>query len=482
MTLGPVLSYHYRAAHRSALPAIIPLVLLIPSSITGLVLSVPGPGGVILVGAHSTGTLAAGPSLGTHFDAPLYEVVLSDDQVGIRALDSLGAYLNSTPVSVIRFGGQGASYDPTTETNYLPPSTGSGAYVATSQQLWNLTWFKSWCDSRTPHCDWLVYLPGEENNTAAAVHYARWFHTILGLAPTDWEFGNEPSQWTHFGKNMSTWTTTDALQPTAIGYATMVHDYIAAVTAIYPHDKFIGLEAACACNTKLAAETAQIDGSLIAGMAYHSYPSSLTSSTVVSGLYALLSSSGNITSTSARFRGAVASGCPTCGDIPVGLGEYQAGPFSAFSPLAAAYPGAPFIAASVIEAIRANLSTFSVYDSDSLFNLSSGSATFQGVLYDSILANMTMGTDFGVTVQGSGLSGIQSLLVKNGTREALLVVNANSSTALSLSVPGSVFAVGGFGSEWSWGPSASSPTYRSFSALPSTYTIPAAGILLLGNY
>ncbi len=428
------------------------------------------------------GSLQSGKLLGTHYANPFYEAVLTDALFTTKALRSLGSYLNSTPVTVVRFGGNGEGYNPTTQINYLPPSSGSGTYVATSQQLWNFTWFKAWCLSKTPHCAWLGYLPGEENNTQAAVHFAKWFHSVLGLAPTLWEFGNEPTQWRHFGKNMSTWSTNDSLQPTAVAYATMVHNYIAAVKAVFPNDRFIGLEASCACNKLFAADTAKVDGAQVVALAYHSYPSSTTSSTQLSGFYALLSSSANITSSASKFRGATVSVCTTCANLPIELGEYQAGPFSAFSPFSSKYPGAPFFAVSLIQAMEANLSSVGAYNTNSLFNTSTGTPTFEGMLYQRILNNMTMGADYGVTVKATGITGVYSVMIQNGTRESLLIVNTNQTVGLTLSVSSIVFPTGVLGQDWTWSPSATAPTHTSFSLLPKSYSIGPQGILLVTNY
>ncbi len=431
---------------------------------------------------YVNGTLNSGKVLGTHYANPFYEVVLTDALFTTKALRSLGSYLNSTPVALVRFGGTGEGYNPTTQINYLPPSSGSGSYVATAQQLWNYTWFKAWCLSKTPHCAWLGYLPGEENDTKAAVHFAKWFHSVLGLAPTYWEFGNEPTQWRHFGKNFSTWSTADALQPSAIGYATMVHNYITAVRAVFPNDQFIGLEASCACNKQFAAYTAKVDGSLITSLAYHSYPSSSTSSTLLTGFYGLLSSSANISSSSARFRSGVTLYCTTCTNLPVELGEYQAGPFSSFSPFSVQFAGAAFFGASVVQAMQSNLTSLAAYNTNSLYNVTLNTPTYEGMFYQRILTNMTMGTDYGVTVSATGIGGVFQVLIQNGSRESLLVINTNSTIGLTLHVSSTVFPTGVAGSDWIWTTGSTAPTTKTFTALPKSYSIAPQGILLVTNY
>ncbi|HZY92455.1 MAG TPA: hypothetical protein VFG07_06765 [Thermoplasmata archaeon] len=470
----------------SAHPAWVALAVLLPLAVSGTLGAAVGPTsvspglGLTLVRAVN-GTLQSGSYVGTHLAGPFFDIVFTDVSTPTSSLLHFGSYLNSTPIGVMRFGGSGEGYDPTAQVNYEPPSSGTGRYVASHEQLWNLTWFKSWCLSRTPHCSWLTYLPGEENDTRAAVHFARWYHQVLGFAPTFWEFGNEPSQWTHFGKNLTNWSTTDALPPSALGYATMARSYIAAVSALYPKDQFLGLEAACACNAPMTSSTAQLNAHHLSAMAYHSYPSSSTSSIHLSAFYALLTSTGGIPSSSARYRSAVAASCSACTNLPVELGEYQAGPFNAFSPFAATYAGAPFMAASIIQALQANLSALTVYNLDSLFDAASSTPTFEGLLYQRILANLTMGNDYLAPVKVSGLPGLYTLLIKNGTREALMVVNTNLVTALNLHVA-SIYPSGVKGEVWSWSSGAGTPTHQAVQSLPSSYSVGPQGILLVANY
>jgi len=172
----------------------------------------PGSGGV--GPAPGVATLSIGASLGQHLSAPFFALVFQGSQSAPKAQANYGVFLNSTPISVIRLGGATDSYDPTTQTNYVPPSHGT-QYVGVQGQLVNFTWFQAWCDSRTPHCQWLWFLPAEENNTTAAVHTAEYFHNVLKFVPTYWEFGNEPGAWTHYGENFTAWSTTDHSTPGA---------------------------------------------------------------------------------------------------------------------------------------------------------------------------------------------------------------------------------------------------------------------------
>ena len=468
-----------------ALVILVPTPALVPTVFHegGTIPSGGGLGGIVApnLALNVAATAALGSFVGSHGANQFWGIEMTDDATPTRVLTLAGAYLNTTPISWFRFGGDGAAYDPTTQTLYNPPASGSGTLVPAPTLLWNLTWFKSYCLSR-PTCHWLMSLPGEENDTAAAVHYATWFHSVLGLAPTRWEFGNEPSQWTDYGVNLTRWSTSAFLKPSAAAYATMVGDYARAVAAHFPRDAFVGLEAACACNKLLAEDTGASDYPLLAGMAYHSYPTIPGSNTSLNQFYGVLRSSANLTASALKFRSSVELNCAACGRLPIDLGEYQAGPFHAFSPFIQTYAGAPWLAASIIQALDANLSSFTLFDWNTLYNASASNVTWEGKLYQRLLPNLTMGKDFAVNVNAPGVGGVTSILVKNGTHESLLVVNTNTTYSLSLALTSALFPVGLTGSSWSWHPGQALPTVQRNLLLPTSYAIPAQGILLLDNY
>jgi hypothetical protein len=461
--------------------ALLVLLLALPPVALGAPLAVgAGPitgGGLLKV----TTTLTLGPALGTHLNSPFEAVVLTTAGLGPASAAALGRYLNSTPFAAFRVGGGLDSYDPTTGLSYEAPP-GGGRYVPVPEQVVNLTWFKAWCDSQIPRCAWIGSLPAEQNNTALAVHFVRWYHNLLGLQPTYWQFGNEPDAWTHYGENLSLWSTTDRSNPSGLAYATMARNYIEAIRQIYPNDQFIGLEDNCACNRSLVANTTAATGRLISAMAYHSYPWANSSSTNLSQFFGALSGSRNITSTAAQMRALDGLGCHRCSTLPIELGEYNAGPVPVHSPFAQSYPGAPFLAASLIQAADANVSMFTIFELGSLYNSTNGKVYPEGLLYQRILENMTMGQDYSVAVHDRGLGGVEALLIENRSREALLVVNTNTTRALQLDLSSSVFPVGLNGSEWYWGPADRDPVATLGIPLPTSYDIGAEGILLLTNY
>jgi hypothetical protein len=470
-------------ASSAALAAVV-AILLLPGTLAS---STPLPGsqyaGAPIAEPTYLASLTLGRTLGHHTAGSFYAVVFDDSGLGPQSASRLGQFFNSTPITWYRLDEAGDGYDPTTEIDWVPPASGSGQYVGQSADLMNLTWFKAWCYSRTPHCNWLAPLPAEENNTAAAVHVATYFHDVLHFVPTAWEMGNEPNAWTHYGINMTKWSTQDASTPKGIGYAVMVRNYIAAVSAVFPTDKFIGIESNCACGASLVSETAALDGSHVMAMAYHSYPWANDSSNKTSQFMgALASTVRNLSATAANMRLLDSADCTTCANLPIQVGEYNAGPVPVHSPIALNYSGAPFIAASIIQALEVNVSMFTLYSLAWMYNSTSGALHPEGILYTDLLNNLTMGRDTAVNVLVPKVGGVYAILITKGPHQSLLIVNTNNSRAISLTLASTLFAVGHFGSTWSWDPRSPLPTVQKGIILPTSYTIWAQGILLLNNY
>lgn len=431
---------------------------------------------------HAFSSLTVGASVGLHYANPFFAISYGETGISPVIHANQGFFYNTTPLTWYRLSGGGDGYDPTTQTNWVPPASGSGNFVGQTGQLVNFSAFQAWCYSRTPHCDWMSYLPAEENDTAAAVHYVNWYHKVLGFAPTLWQFGNEPTAWTHYGINSTSWKTSDASTPTNEDYAIMVKDYIAAISAVYPHDKFVGVEAACACDPTFLTAVAATDGPKVTALAYHEFPQANASSSNLAQFYGSLTSASNILNTSAHFRSIVGPACVPCARLPVQIGAYQAGPSGNLSPLANTYAGAPYAAASVIEALDANISMFTMFQSNSLYNASSGTIFPQGYLYQRILDNLTMGTDYPVTFSVHSVGGLFGIEIKNGTHTSLLLVNTNVSLAVGISLTATVFPVGLTGTAFTWSPTTATPVVHSSILIPKYLVLPAQAIVLLNNY
>jgi hypothetical protein len=405
-----------------------------------------------------------------------------------------GTYVNSTNIGFSRVGGGGLGYNPITNQNWVAPS-GGGTYVPTGSQPYNLTQFKEWYASlspTTPKQTWIYYLPAEQNNTSFAEYTAIWFHTVFGLAPQMWEFGNEPNSnpsgdWSHYGKNFSAWSTTDDYSTTPQDYATMVKNYAIAVHALYPNDKFIACECASVSATQLDPLIAQ-DWSYVQAVAYHEYPALGSSSSpygAIGAYYSSLTSTGGIANRMTEVRSILTAQCagnPTCLALPIQIGEYNGGPASNLSTYNGLFQGAVWMAASLTLALDYNVSSFQVFNIGSLTQPVATKTALvlpEGMLYQRILANMTFGATYQANVTGSGIGTQSNFAIQtvNGSHTSQLVVNTNLTHIIALSD-----GLSGPGSTYLWDPALTVPVVTRYSSLPQVYQVPSQGVLLINNY
>ena len=243
------------------------------------------------------------------------------------------------------------------------------------------------------------------------------------------------------------------------------------------------MEPACECNSVWFQDVATVDGSPISAMAYPSYPSEGFASPTLSQFFGPLASSSNLTASYQKVRADITGLCTTCATMPIFVNEYNAGPGAAPSSLGGSYANAVFLAASVTQALRANVSQLTI------FNLQTGSATAgyallsassapetTGTLFSQVLSHLAVGTVLGGGVHSS-LPDAWSVVTRNASAESLLVANTNLTNSVNVSTAGSFLAAAA-GASYQWSPSMNRPT-ASIGPLAGSYTVAAQGILLL---
>ncbi|MCI4336240.1 MAG: PKD domain-containing protein [Thermoplasmata archaeon] len=396
----------------------------------------------------------------------------------IESNQSVKNYLASTPFTWVRYG-QGID-----SCNISAARSYSSSGVASTGCGFNMTSLKSWCDSTTPHCHTIISLPGENNNSREDAAIAKWIVRTVGIQPDYWSIGNEPTGWTHYGLPWTSWKTTDAASASPLAYAFDVKVAITAVSAVDPGAKFLGIEAACSCNTLWFQDVAHIDGASLAGIAVHNYPSSGSTTETLAKFYAPLSTSSNITNSVATVRSALAGQCTACGTLPIFVNEYNAGPGWAPSNYGGTYANAVFLAASVTQALTSNVSQMTVFNLESssssgygfaLLN-SHGSPGPTGTLYSGLLRHLAGGTVTAAHVSTT-LTGVWAVATTNASMESILVVNANLTHPLALSL--------GLGllsrltaTRYEWNSTLAAPR-ELVGTLAGTYLVPSQGILLV---
>ncbi|HEV8050559.1 MAG TPA: hypothetical protein VGP88_08195 [Thermoplasmata archaeon] len=401
----------------------------------------------------------------------------TNNSTGVSTDPAVVSFLNSTSFTWFRYGQDTEACNVTINILYGANGSPSGPCN------YNLTAFGSWCLNQRPHCHSILFLPGEANSSAETAYTAAWVVRTLGFQPDYFNLGNEPSLWKHYGIPWAKWNASDHSTPTPLAYALDLHAAILAVRAVDPAARFVGIEADCACGPSWFQEVVHIDGPLIAAIAYHSYPSYGHVNETLATMLAPLFSPLNLTTTYPLVRSFIVGHCHRCATLPIFLNEYNAGPGWAASSWNGTYGNALFLGASYVQALRANVTQFTV------FNLQSNKSTYgysmlndtntvgpTGELFSVLLRHLVRGTVFG-TVFNTSTGGVLSVLTENAARATLLIVNTNLTRSTNVSV-GSVFTTGAVDGLGEWSPGSPSPTWLSKRALDS-YTIPPEGLLLL---
>jgi hypothetical protein len=401
----------------------------------------------------------------------------TNNSSGVRTDPAVGSFLNSTPVTWSRYGQDTEACNITVNILYADNGTPSGPCN------YNLTAYGAWCLSQRPQCRSVVFLPGESNNSAETAYTAAWVVRTLGFQPNYFNIGNEPSLWKHYGISWTHWNVTDHSRPTSLDYAFDVRSAISAVRAVDPGAKFIGIEATCACGATWFQDLMRIDGGLISAISYHSYPSKPLVNESAAQFLAPLFSPDNITATYPLVRSYIQGRCHRCDTIPIFLSEYNAGPGWTPSVLNGTYTNALFLGASVVQALRANVTQLTI------FNLQSNKSTYgysmmnntnvvgpTGELFSGLLRHLARGAVYG-TEFNTSVGGVVSVLTEGPRMGTLLVVNTNLSQAVNFSV-GGVFATGAKDSIGRWAPGLATPTWARTLGV-TNYTVPAEGMLLL---
>jgi PKD repeat protein len=439
----------------------------------------PAPDNPSSAGTAASSTLSMGAGVSTTSPTFWSVVAQSASNTAFETNPGLGRYVNATPFSVFRYS-MG-----TDECNVTANLQYNNSGVATSPCFINVPAFKEWCYSRTPRCTSLFDLPGENNNSAEDANIARYVVHTVGFQPTYWSVGNEPMLWTHYGIAWPNWRTTDRSTPTPIAYAYDVRSAILAVRAVDPGAQFIGIESDCQCSPTWFQTVAHVDGTLISAIAYHTYPFTARSvPETVQQLYNPLASSSNITSSYAYVRSTIAGQCSSCATMPIFVTEYNAGPGWSPSNLGGSYANAVFLAASSVQALRANVSMFTTFVLQTMSPSACGYALLTsndvpcppGVLYSELLSHLALGQTHDVSLQTS-VPSVWPVLTENGSEESLLVVNANLTWSVNLSVT-SVLPSGVPGTTYLWQRGEAAPV-RTSGTVSRFDLIPPQGILLV---
>ena len=117
-------------------------------------------------------------------------------------------------------------------------------------------------------------VPAEINQPATAAYYVSYTENTLHFHPAFWEIGNEPGLWEEFNLPWSQWHLGSDSPVTPAQYAQVVHAYIAAMRAVDPTIRIIGLPGTglgASQETTWLADTVAVNGPNLSAVAIHVY-------------------------------------------------------------------------------------------------------------------------------------------------------------------------------------------------------------------
>ncbi len=479
----------FKAAAAGAV--LVALVLLLPSFgagpglISRWVAPIPGAGtsaepstgsGASTTSSAATVTIAGGPA--TPFPGYFGVNFRPTEAVGPTA----SAQIVGTAINLLRWpgGAIGDRFNKSTGVMYL----GGGQTVKLKE---NEAQFVTWC--RSIQCHTMFQVPAEINDPALAAWEVRYTEAVLGFYPDYWEIGNEPALWHHFGKPWSAWLPSDNVNATPPQYAQVVHRYVAAMRAIDPQIRIVGLPGigqGSHGETGWIRATVAMNGPNLSAVAIHVYPAgSGSGGSSLSQFFGTLTGKGSIPARIPADRQAILQACPRCTGISIMVTELGAGSQGggAWATYMASYPEVPYIGAELAQGLNLNVSNTDVFALQSTYAGSlydyGGSPHPVDSLYSKLLSHFAPNV-LPTTISPSG-GGVYAAAAEAADRTAitLFAVNTNVGTTVNLSVIGPGFPVSGAYHRWYWDPTLSSVQNLTASGPTSQFTLGSEGVLVV---
>ncbi len=400
--------------------------------------------------------------------------------VGIESGTALShdtdALLAATPIRYLRFpdGTAGDMTDLVNDSVYTPGSANVTLAPVSIKE------FIATC--RAVNCSAILELPLEIDNPGTAAYEVEYIQRSLDFDPAYWELGNEPAMWPCFDVPWAEWATGCHGGPTPAEYAVEVQAYIAAIRAIAPSARFIGLGGTDGPSWITPLEA--LDGSELAGVSQHSYVDDLLASpenTSLANYFSGLTSATSLPNLLSTARRAIATACPGCA-TQVFVTEMDS--VSVGQPLAEYLPtfyNGVFFAAEIAQGLDSqatNIEPFTWENAvDGLVNASGPS--YRDIVESTFLARLGA-EEYNTSADRAGIYG--AVTAGDGQTE-LLLVNTNATFAVNVTFGASPLAFAGEVTMWSWSPGEASPV-ESLSTGPAPTSVildPTSIALLVGT-
>ena len=350
---------------------------------------------------------------------------------------------------------------------------------------------------RAISCHAIFTVPGEINDPSFGAYEVWYTEQVLNFHPADWEIGNEPYKWEHFGQAWPQWNRTSTGPPSNVTYAEVVHAYIASMKLVDPTLRFIGLPGTGAGthpDEPWINATVEINGPNLSAVAIHDYPgeSGPTNATLF-GFYQTLTKARTymvtrIANDQRQLRTSEANiSCTTC-HIQFFVDEFGAGTRGGtWEPFMHTYAEVPYITAELLMMSESNVSNAEVFELRSGYNGSLfgplGLPFPLDSLYSQVLGHydiFPLNTSLAGTTGGI-FAGVSESPSSNSM--TLLAVNTNLTQSVELDVAGGVFPGDGTYAVWREGNSTSAPNgtvSQTFGYQSSaSWVVPPLGVILV---
>jgi PKD repeat protein len=469
--------------------ALVVAALAVSSILAAVALFVPGdPATFATATAPVAASVSAGPlSAATPIPSSFWGInVEATHAFGLAQADEIA----QTPVHYLRFsGGDTAEWFNWTSSVITDPSTGTQFTAKTS-----MAQFVQSC--RAVNCHAMLELPAEINEPATDAAYVAYVEHTLGFTPWYWEIGNEPSpnHWTHYNQPWSCWLTTCGTNsPTEQEYETTLSNIIKAVRSVDPSTPIVAPSMGDEYSGAFQWVTGAVStsGPSLGSFDMHNYvavpePTSCFSvSTCSLGTYLGMLRTGRYTipSVVSQADSAEAAGCASC-HLPLfitetGIESHASGAFCAYTE---EQPGAIFASAMMIQYLEAgvqNVMWFELNGNDcNAWYV--GSNTSASPIYEAFSQLFTHLGSEALPTTVSGPAGLYAVVTAKGSNLSALVVNANASTPVTLSLSGIGFSSGTSLTEYYWPNGLSTPEQLSLSSSGQPTLEPVSAAVITG--
>ncbi len=469
----PTLHQAYSLGPRGWILLTVAVLLLVGIPALPLAQSSAAPAPPLRLVGTTAASVSMGPATQARPISPQFWGVDIEATHRFNATDA--AAINSTPASYLVYpsGILGEEFNYTSGT--VTALNGTQTTAST-----NLSSFVATC--RLAGCHAILQLPAEIDRPALAAGFVRYVVDTVGFQPAYWMIGNDPSAWVHFNVSWAQWGSATGGNTSPVGFADLVHAYIVSVRAVDPTARFLALGAGAGSpefDRSWVEALARVDGSLLTGIAVHSYVEQGPTNPTDAELFANLHGNFSLPAEIRADRTAVTDACPNCTNLSIFVTEINAAEIDSYLQLLPTFAGTVYLAAEITQGLALNATNLDwfAYDCNYAGAWSTRAMNWQDQYYLFRDIAPRLGTNVLPTSVAGG-PGLYAAGTTGPSGIALLLVNVNTSTSISASLSGMGSNFTGFDTEYLWTNLTRQPV-SSGVQVSGNVTLPAESIVLL---